>query len=162
MIEILQLILFEYILGYALQAFIIVFGIYTFNRQKIERKKYLLTSIMFAVITFLVRQLPISFGVHTIINMLIFIITCIVLLKMPAIKVIRSMSIVFVLLLVSEMVGMLFASVMFGNNRIQNIMENSIQRALLSIPINLIFLLMVTLSNYLLKKKGDLNRKFSS
>lgn len=162
MIEILQLILLEYILGYGLQAFIIVFGIYTFNRQKIERKKYLLTSIMFAVITFLVRQLPISFGVHTIFNMLAFIIICIVLLKMPAVSTIQSMVFVVVLLLASEMIGMLIAGAIFGNSRIQNIMENTKQRALLSIPINLIFLLMVALSYYILKRKGDSNRRFSS
>jgi hypothetical protein len=84
--ETLLLILFEYILGYGLQAFIFVFGIYTFNRQKVEIKKYLLASIIVAAISFLVRQLPISFGVHTIFDMLASIIICISLLKMPAIK----------------------------------------------------------------------------
>ena len=162
MMETLQLILFEYILGYGLQAFIIIFGIHTFSKQNIETKKYLLVSTMVAIITFLVRQLPISFGVHTIIDMLAFIILCIVLLKMPAIKVIRSMSIVLALLLISEMIGVLIEGAVFGSDRYQNMMNNPVQRAIVSVPINLLFLLLVTLFYYILKKKGDSNREISS
>jgi len=162
MIEIVKLILFEYIFGYGLQAFIFVFGIYTFNRQKIDFKKYLLASISVAIISFVVRQLPISFGVHTIFDMLASIIICISLLKMPAINTIRSMSIVIVILLASEIVGLLIAMSIFENDKFQTIMDNSLQRAIMSVPINILFLLLVTLSYHILKRKGDSNRKAST
>jgi hypothetical protein len=160
--ETLQLILFEYILGYGLQAFIFIFGIYTFNKQKIEIKKYLLASIIVAAISFLVRQLPISFGVHTIFDMLASIIICITLLKMSAIKAIRSMSIVFVLLLVSEIIGLATMSIIIGKDKVDNLMNNPLHKAIISVPLNLLFLMLVTLSYYLFKKKGDSNRKVSS
>ena len=160
--ETLQLILFEYILGFGLQAFIFIFGIYTFNRQKIEIKKYLLASVLVAIISYIVRLMPISFGVHTIFDMIASILICILLLKMPAINTIRSMSIVIVLLLASEIVGLISVSTIFGNDRFQDIMDNSLRRAIVSVPINLLFLLLVTLSYYILKKKGDSNRKVGS
>jgi CDP-diglyceride synthetase len=160
--ETLQLILFEYILGYGLQSFIFIFGIYTFNRQKIDIKKYLLASIISTIIVCLVRLLPISFGVHIIFIMLITIIMCILLLKMPALNSIRSLSILFVLLIISEIVGVTTMSSIFGNDKFGNYMSNPLQRAIIGIPINLLFLLLVTVSYYLLKKKGDFNRKVSS
>lgn len=160
--ETLQLILFEYILGYGLQTFIFIFGIFTFNRQKIDIKKYLLASISVAIISFLVRQLPISFGVHTIIDLLASIIICISLLKMPAIITIRSMSIVFILLLASESIGLVIINIMIGKDKLEIIMNNPLHRAITGVPLNLFFLLLVTLSYYLLKKKGDSNRKVSS
>jgi hypothetical protein len=160
--ETLQLILFEYLLGYGLQAFIFIFGIYTFNRQKIEIKKYLLASIIVAAISFLVRQLPISFGVHTIFDLLASIIICILLLKMPAINTIRSMSIVFILLLASETAGLVVLSIIIGKDKLENIMNNPLQKAITSVPLNIFFLLLVALSYYILKKKGDSNRKVSS
>jgi hypothetical protein len=160
--EMLQLILFQYILGYGLQSFIFIFGIYTFNRQKIEIKKYLLASIVVAAISFLVRQLPISFGVHTIFDLLVSIIICILFIKMPAINTIRSMSMVFILLLTSEAVSLVILSVIIGKSRLEIIMNNPLQRAITGVPLNLFFLLLITLSYYILKKKGDSNRKVSS
>lgn len=160
--ETLQLIIFEYILGYTLQAFIYIFGIYTFNRQKMDVKMYLLASVLVAITSYFVRLLPISFGVHTVFDMLASVIICILLLRMPAINTIRSMSIVIVLLLASEIVGLLITSAIFGKVRFQGIMDNSLNRALVSVPINLLFLVLVIISYYILKKKGDSNREVSS
>ncbi len=162
MMETLQLILYEYILGYGLQAFIFIFGIYTYNKQKIEIKKYLLASIISAIIACLVRLLPISFGVHTIFNMLATISICILLLKMPALNTIRSMSIVFVFLIICEIVGIATMSTIIGNDKYEDLMNNSLQKAIAALPINLLFLVSIVLSYYLLKKKGDSNRKVSS
>ncbi len=160
--ETLQLILFEYILGYGLQAFIFIFGIYTFNRQKIEIKKYLLASVIAAIIAYLVRLLPISFGVHTLLDMLASIIICILLLKMPALNMIRSMSIVFVLLIFCEIVGIVTMSIIIGKEKFDYLMNSPLHKAIAAVPINLFFLVVIVLSYYLLKRKGDYNRKVSS
>ena len=162
MMETLKLILFKYILGYGLQAFTAIFGIYVFNRQKIEIKKYIAASTIAAIIAYLVRLLPISFGVHTIFDMLASIVICILLLKMPAINTIRSMSIVFVQIIVSEIISLGTMSIMIGKDRVDTLMNNPVQKAITGVPINLLFLLLVTLSYYIIKKKGDSNRKVSS
>ena len=162
MIETLQIIIYEYILGFCLQGFTLVFGIYTFNQQKIVLKDYLSASTLVTIITYIVRLLPISFGVHTIIHILASIFICITLLKMPAFTTIRSMSIVIVLLLGSEMIDIAFFMMIMGRERYENAMHYPLQKAITAIPANVLFLLLVTLSYYLLKKKGDSNRKVSS
>jgi ACR3 family arsenite efflux pump ArsB len=72
------------------------------------------------------------------------------------------MSIVFVLLLVCEIVGLATMCLVIGKDKVDNLMNNPLDKAIISVPLNLFFLLLVTLSYYLLKKKGDSDREVSS
>lgn len=161
MIETLELFIFQIVLGYCLQGLIFVLGMYTFNQQKIILKNYISASALFIVTSYIIRLLPISFGVHTIINMLILVIICIVLLKMPVFNTIRSMSIVMVFLLLSEMADLAVLTMVMGKDKFEEVMHNPLQKAITGIPSNVLFLLLITLSYYILKKKGDSNRKVS-
>ena len=76
-----QLILMKNILGFSLQSFAMVLGIYTFNRQKIILKDYMLTSIIVTILSYIMKSLPISIGVQTIINMLFAYLICVISLK---------------------------------------------------------------------------------
>ncbi|MFT8314319.1 MAG: hypothetical protein ABF633_08665, partial [Clostridium sp.] len=63
------------------ESFLIVMIAYISSNKKISRQRVLVASVILAVITYLVRLLPISFGVNTIINMAVFIIIGIYILK---------------------------------------------------------------------------------
>lgn len=157
-----MLIIFRYILGFFLQGFIFVFGVFTFNRQKVILKDYLTASLLVIICSSTARLLPITFGVHTIINMICIILICINLLKMSMLNTIRSTSIVMALSLVSEMIVLAVVSMILGIEGFKNTVLNKTQDALMGILVNIIFLALITLSYYLLKRKGDSNRKVSS
>ncbi|MDF2588689.1 MAG: hypothetical protein K0S41_2530 [Anaerocolumna sp.] len=160
--ETLKIIVFEYLLGYCLQSFAIVLGIYALNRQKILVKDFMLASILLMIISIFVRLLPISFGVHIIINMLFLYLICVIPLKMPAYKTIRSASVCFVLILISEMIVTSFIMLFIGNERLESILKDSLQKSYLGVLANVIFTLLVTLAYFIFMKKGDNNRNISS
>ncbi len=158
----LKFILFEYILGYCFQAFILTFGIFTFSRRKIVLKQFIPIGVIVTIIAYLVRLLPISFGVHTIFDMIALIVICITMLNIPALDAIKSIATVLVLILVSEMIGLTAMNFYFGADNFQAIMNNPLQKAITAFPINLLLLFFVSLFYYFIKKKGDTNRKASS
>jgi hypothetical protein len=157
----LKIIIVEYLLGHCLQSFAIFFGIYTFNRMKINIKNYLLVSSLMAVVSCLVRLLPISIGVHTIINMLFTYLICVILLKMPAYITIRSNSLCVVIILISEIVVSSAIMLIKGNAYFETLMNNSLNRAIIGLIANVVFAVIILLVYIILKKKGDNHRKIS-
>jgi hypothetical protein len=159
--ETLEIVIFEYLLGYCLQSFAVVLGIYTFNRQKIVVKDYLLASILVTIISSLVRSLPISFGIHIIINILFLYLICVILLKMPAYKSVRSALLVIVLILSSEMVVTTIMMLGIGADKLEKLMQVPLQKLILGVSSNVVFTLLICLLNFIIMKKGDKNRKLS-
>ena len=54
------------------ESFLLVFVSYVFAGKRVNRKLYFISSILFVIVACLVRRLPIHFGVHTIIIILIY------------------------------------------------------------------------------------------
>jgi hypothetical protein len=160
--ETFKVIMFEFILGYMLQGFAIVLGIYTFNKQEIILKDYILASGLVMIVSCLVRLLPISFGVHTIINMMLLFIICILMLKMPMYTTLRSMSLITILLLLFEMVDVAVISSVVGSERFEELMQNPLHKSMIGVPANVLFMVFVVITNNLMKKKGDHHRNVSS
>lgn len=48
------------------EAFIHIFAMYAFTGAKIDKKKYIQSSVLIAIIMVIIRALPISYGIHTI------------------------------------------------------------------------------------------------
>lgn len=157
--ELLKSFIFEFLLGYGLQGFAIIFGVYAFNRQRIVIRSYIIGSLLVILVSYLVRLLPISFGVHTIINMLIMFLICIIVLKMPAYKTIQSALLVTVLLLICEMVDVAIMIAIFGKSRFEKMMLVPLQKAMAGIPGTMFFVMIVIVAYLILsnqmKKKGE-------
>jgi hypothetical protein len=160
--ETLKMIIFEYLLGYCLQSFAIVLGIYTFNQQKVIVKDFMLASISLMVISILVRLLPISFGVHIIVNMLLLYLICVIPLKMPAYKTIRSASVCIVLILICEMIVASILMLVIGKENFESLIANSLKKSYVGVLANVVFTLSITLTYIILKKIGDKNREIST
>lgn len=159
--ETLEIIIFEYLLGYCLQSFAVVLGIYAFNKQKVIVKDYLFASILVTIISSLVRSLPISFGIHIIINILFLYLICVILLRMPAYTSVRSALLVIVLILASEMVATTIMMICIGADKLEELMQVPLQKLILGVSANVVFTLLVSLQYYIFMKKGDKNRKLS-
>jgi hypothetical protein len=150
-----EVIIFEFLLGYALQGFTIVLGIYAFNRQRVIIKSYVIASVMVIIISYFVRLLPISFGVHTILNMLIMFLICIFYLKTPAYNTIKSALLVTVLLLVCEMADVAVMMAILGQKEFERLMLNSLYKALVGLPGTILFVIIVVLAYVFLNKQAE-------
>ena len=152
----------EYILGFGLQSFGVILGIYVFNRQKVILKNYLLSGMLLMILSSLVRLLPISIGVHTIINMLFTYLICVILLKMPAYTTIRSTSLCVVLILICEMIVTGTMTKIIGLKQFKIFIKDNIHRLYVGVLANAIFVLVIIILYIIFKKKGDSHRNISS
>ena len=158
--ELLEIIIFEYLLGYCLQGFTFVLGVFAFSRRKIVLKSYVLTSLLVSIISYLVRLLPISYGVHTIINMLFLIMICIIILKMPAYTTIRSAVLSMVLCLISEMAVIAVMILSLGKEKFESMMLVPLDKAIIASAAAALFALLIALTYFILnnskKKNGEI------
>lgn len=160
--EIFQITFMKYLLGFALQGFAIMLGIYTFNKQKLILKDYIVVSLLIAILSWAVKLLPITIGVGTIINMVFTYLICVILLKMHAYTTIRSTALCIVLILVSEMIVTTVLVRIIGKEQFEISMTNPTQRTYIGVLANVVFALVITSLYYILGKKGDGHGKTSS
>jgi len=157
--ELLKIIIFEYLLGYCLQGFTFVLGVFAFSRRKIVLKTYVLTSLLVTVIIYVVRLLPISFGVHTIIIMLFLILICIIIFKMSAYTTIRSALLIIVLLLICEMADIAVMIQILGEEKFQSMMLLTSDKAIIGSVPTIFFAMLIALKYFVLnntkKKNGE-------
>lgn len=161
--DLFKILIFKYIFGYMLQGFVFTLGIFAFNRQKIIFKKYFLVSIILSFFIFLVRLMPISFGVHTILNLLFLFLVCVLILKMPIYTTIRSTLLVTVFLLASEMANISLMIGILGQEEFERRMSIPIEKAVVGLPGALIFALLIFLAYVILtrikKKESNASAK---
>lgn len=154
--RIFEIILFQYILGYILQGFAYCLGIYAFCMKKVEVPKYIIASGMFIVISFLTRLLPVSFGVHTILDLICLFLLGLLFLKMPALSSIRSILAITILLIVTELLSLFFMTNIIGPEQVNAMMNDSLGKAIIALPSSIIFAVLIVMSYIVLlniKKK---------
>lgn len=159
--ENIEIILVKYILGFVLQSFILLLGIYTFNKQKVILKEYLLTAILLSIVTFIMKLLPITVGVQTIMNMIFMYLVCVIFLKMQPYKTIRSTSLCVVLILISEMVVTAIAVMIYGQDHFQIIIGDPSQRYYIGTLANIILAIIIISTYFIMNRKGDYHRSIS-
>ena len=163
--ESIKIIIFEFLLGYVLQGFAIILGVLVFNKQKIVFKSYMIASCLVTIISCLIKLLPISYGVHTIINMLFLFLICIIVLKMPAYSTTRSALLVTMLLLVFELVNVAVMISILGKEQFESMMLIPSKRAYVGFPASILFAILMTLAYFITnkskEKKGEINGNIS-
>jgi len=155
------IILIKYILGFGLQSFVLVLGVYTFNKQKVILKEYLITAVLVSLATYLMKFLPITVGVQTIMNMIFLYLFCVIFLKMQPYKTIRSTSLCVVLILLSEMIVTAGVVMTFGQDQFQIIVNDSSQRHYIGTLANIVFAVIIISLYFILNRKGDYHETIS-
>ncbi len=159
--ENIEIVIIKYILGFGLQSFIMVLGIYTFNKQKLVLREYFITAILVTIVSYIMKFLPITVGVQTIMNMIFTYLVCVVYLKMQPYRTIRSTSLCVVLILVSEMLVTATAVMIIGASQFQIIISDPLQRNYIGALANIVFSMIIALLYYRLYRKGDYHRSIS-
>lgn len=88
------------------EVFIVNFMIYTLSKKSINNTNYYIVSILLSVLTYVVRLLPIYYGVHIVINIITFI-SIMTILGIPLIKSIKNTLITFTILEFSEIFNLI-------------------------------------------------------
>ena len=147
--------LLEGVLGYLLQAVSFLIGMHGIARHRIDVKKASLVCVISAVATYLIRTSSLfTFGVHTMLVLLIVNAACILVCKIPIRPCILGSILMMIFVLLSEGVNVSILYLTVGASEINNVMNNEIQKAISAIPGNIVLLLASILIYYLRIRKG--------
>lgn len=119
------------------EALIFMFAIYTFSKVRVEKKKYLIASSMLGISVFFVRLLPINYGVHTILNIIMVTVIANSINKINMIKAIKASIIITVLLFIIEAISVIILNSIF-REQLQVIFSNPTLKIIFGLP-SLIF-----------------------
>lgn len=151
----LKLSAFELIVRTIPEVFVLVFASYAFSKIKVDCKKYFLSSLILGVCVFVIRLLPINYGVHTILNIIALTVIVIYINKIDTIKAIKSSIITPILLFVLEGANMMFLKIIVAD-KLEAIVADSTLRNLYALPSLVGLALIVWLYYYKMKKENKL------
>ncbi|APQ77516.1 hypothetical protein CF060_14180 [Clostridium botulinum] len=133
------------------EAFLFIFIIQAFSNNKINKNKYVLSSILFSVIIYSIRLLPIHYGVHTVLNIIAIILICTFINQVAPIKAITYSLILVSFLALSEALNLYFVYKIFGEN-ITNILKDPLKKCIYLMP-SIIVLVIIVLFIFKIKDR---------
>ncbi len=133
------------------ESFILIWGIHIFSKKTIDMFKYILSSLMLAVSYFIIRCLPIYFGVHTDICIMLTIIIVMFIIDIPLIKNVIGTLLLYFILSLSETMNMLLLSGLNIDTDISVLQP--ITRFIYGIPSLIIFIISIITLKFVLKNK---------
>ena len=148
------------------EGFLFVFAVYIFTRIKFDVKKYLILSVLFTILTYVYRKLPIFFGVNTILSLLTLILLFIVFYRVNLqilIKTIVSVIAIAIIIIISEELNFLILNGIYGHEKTQSLFKTEYGVSIYSIPSTIMFAVIVFIVFFVLlyidkhKKDNDGN-----
>lgn len=140
----------EFILRGIPEGFLVIFAIYIFSETKINKKKYLVTSIVFSLTTYITRMLPINYGVHMILSVLFLLFIVVYYNKIDVVSAIKSIIFIYLIQFVSEAINVSMLNFMNIDLNIE--FENPVYKSIIGIP-SLIITGIIILIIYIINKK---------
>lgn len=134
------------------EGFLFVFAVYVFSTTTINKKKYIISSILFATIIFMVRLLPINYGVHTILALMLLLMLTTKYNKIDIMKSVRSVLVLVLIQFFAEGINILILN-LTPNINIDILLEDPVFKTLLGLPSLIIISLIVYLFYKVNKKK---------
>jgi len=153
--SILKLTWVEFFLRNLPETFIIIFGIYIISRKPLNILKIIFLSIVLSLTSFFVRWLPIYFGVHMIINVILTI-SIVAIAGIPIIKSMYSTFLLYFMLSLSEFFNLILLNLL--NININMEFSNPVTKCLLGIPSLIFLLLFIMIFNHAFKRKEDIKK----
>lgn len=154
----LQLEPIELILRAIPEGFLYMFGMYIFSNTKINKYKYIISSLITGVIIFLIRELPINYGVHTMLLILFIIFFSIFYAKVDPVNSVKGTLICFIFQFLSEFINLGLLNML--NLNIDLLFKDPIMKNVLGMP-SLIITLLLILGCKFIKNRGknEFNKK---
>lgn len=146
----LKLTLTEFFLRSIPESFLLVLLVYLISNKNFKNKDYFISAVILSASMYLVRALPIQFGIHTIIIIMIFIVINHLISKIPVKKSIASSMISMITLAICESVNFLLLS--FAKVNMEMLSVNIALRMIYFMP-SLILLAVISYILYLVKNR---------
>lgn len=145
----------EGLLGYLLQCVACIIGICSVAKKRVKWLPLLITSVVFAVIVYLVRTVGrFNFGVHTMMIILIENLICILVFKIDVRHTILGSLMVTTIVLAGEMINYSLLMIFLDQAQITANMTQPLFKAWAAVPGNLILGIIVTIAYILRVIKG--------
>jgi len=138
----LKLTLLEFFLRGVPEGFLLIFAVYAFSKTIINIKKYILTSIIFSISVYLIRLLPIQYGVHSILNIIVMIVLTVNINKISTIKSIQASIMAMIMEFICEGINVFIIQYIFKAD-IKYILTDLSLKILYGIPSLLSFAVIV-------------------
>jgi hypothetical protein len=134
----LKLTLFEMIIRTIPEGFLFILASYIFSGQIVEKKRYCLAGVLIGISTYLIRMLPINFGVHTIILLVIYVLIGTLICRINVVKCISAGLVSVIIMFTSELVNVYLVQNVF-KVPLEKAVENPYMKQLYFMPSLLIF-----------------------
>lgn len=151
----LRITLLEFFLRGLPEGFLIIFAVYVFSRTVINIKRYIVSSIILIISIYLIRLLPIQYGVHIILNIIVVIILSVNVSKIGIIKSIQTSLMTVLLEFICEGINVLFIKSIFKVN-ISYILSVPSLKILYGIPSLFIFASLVAIYYFYVERRKKL------
>jgi hypothetical protein len=146
----LRLTVFEFITRTIPESFVLMLAMYALSNIKIDIKKYLVSGLLLSTYVYFGRMLPISYGVHTILDIFVMIIIMCSINKADIILAIKASLVATIALYVLEELNVLLLSLIF-KDKLEEIMLSTTLKVICGLP-SLVLFGVVTIVYYLRKK----------
>lgn len=130
--------LLEFFIKGFLESFSIILAVHAICSIKIEIKKYIISTIILNICTFIIRELPINFGVHTVFNLLCLIGIFTFIYKINMYNATKSCLGVTLGLFFIEAINVLILQATYGN-RFVEVIKDPVCKLITSIPSAVLF-----------------------
>lgn len=152
----LRLSFIEVILRLIPEALLLIFAAHVFTKTAINKKHYFLSSILLGSITYLVRSLPIEYGIHSVLGFILFVTLLTSINKINIIKAIQGVFISTIIMFFSEGVNVLIIQFIL-NKDIDTLFKNPILKTIYGIPSLVIFasIILIYYSAIIKRKKPN-------
>ena len=151
----LKVTLFETLVRGIPEALTMMLAMYAFANKKLEKKEYLISSLILVLVVYLIRLLPINYGIHTILNIFVLIFLIFNINKIDLIASIRASILILMILFICEGLNVWFIKYVLHKN-LNESFKIPLDRVILGIPSTIIFATIVILYYLIASKKGKL------
>jgi hypothetical protein len=136
------------------EAFLVIFAIYRLTNQKFDMKKIILSSIIGGFGVFITRLLPVHFGVHTILAIMLYILLAVKLNKIEIYKAIATGLILQIILFISDFILVfIYTKILFLPT--EKLFGQSFISALVAIPPLFVFYLIIYIIAWIKDKRHE-------
>ena len=146
----LRLTAFEFVVRVIPESFVLMLAMYALSNTKLNVNRYIISSLLLATFEYSVRMLPITYGVHTILNVIIMIILICSINKTDIILAIKASLITTICLFILEGLNTLLLYFIF-KDRLESIILNTTLKTIYVLP-SLICFAIITIIYYSKKK----------
>ena len=151
----LKLTWFEFLIRTIPEEFLFVLAIHAFSKTKVDLKRYILSGVVASIAAYLIRLLPIEYGVHSLLALIFLIVMVNFVNKIDIIKSIQSGIIAFIICFVFEGLSLSFIQFILKKD-LNIVMSNSINKTLIGLPSLVFFGIVVVIYYYRFSKRKEL------